>query len=160
MVFEKTIFISEKLANKINSYLNATKDDEYQGEDSTIRKTVVFPDGVEMDIKCCGCEDESSWTEAVLFLNGSEICCSEVSEDFVGEWELEYDGNIYKVNVVVEKYKYTFSFISCEGKTYNRTRSFYHKLSKEEMEKIANNYIAKIEKKQNTTINHWTTLYP
>ena len=62
----KLLIPSRRLA-VINGYLNAEQEDEFQGEDNTIIHTVLFPDGKFMDIKCCGCQDESSWTEAVLF---------------------------------------------------------------------------------------------
>ena len=56
----------------------------------------MFPDGNEMDIKCCGAQDDSSWIEAVLFnRDGSELCCSEVSDRYDGTWKLEYLGRRY-----------------------------------------------------------------
>lgn len=72
------------------------------GEDETITKTAKFGNGYEMDIKCCGADDEHAWTEAVLFNSeGSQIAVSEPSDDFFGIWELEdNDGNTYKANVV------------------------------------------------------------
>lgn len=64
--------------------------------------TAKFPDGYEMDIKCCGCQDDSSWTEAVLFdAQGHELCCTDVEDEFVGEWELEYCGTRY-IAIVAE----------------------------------------------------------
>lgn len=71
-------------------------------EDETITKTAKFGNGYEMDIKCCGADDEHAWTEAVLFNSeGSQIAVSEPSDDFFGIWELEDDdGNTYKANVV------------------------------------------------------------
>ena len=44
----------------IRGYLQAQSEAEYQGKDNTITYTARFPDGKEMDIKCCGCRDESS----------------------------------------------------------------------------------------------------
>ena len=35
--------------------------------DEVISETAVFPDGMEMDVKCCGEEDSPGWTKAVLF---------------------------------------------------------------------------------------------
>ena len=71
-------------------------------EDDTITKTAKFSNGYEMDIKCCGADDEPAWTEAVLFdSEGSQIAVSEPSDDYFGIWELEdNDGNTYKANVV------------------------------------------------------------
>lgn len=90
----------------INGYLAADSDDKYQGEDNTIINSVSFPDGCVMDIKCCGCRDESSWTEAVLFAPAAdgyglqEIGCSEPGEEYKGVWELEDDNTVYSVSVV------------------------------------------------------------
>ena len=72
----------------------------------TIPRSVMdhFPDGKEMDVKCCGCRDESSWTEAVLFdKNGAELCCSEPADEYDGTWTLENEGVEYIVYIAVEK---------------------------------------------------------
>lgn len=100
MTYIKEIKITQKLADEINHLL--TEIDEDFGEDLTITKTAVFDNGFEMDIKCCGCRDEVAWTEAVLFHNGSEVCCTEPCDEFLGEWECTNDVNTYIVNVVVE----------------------------------------------------------
>lgn len=98
------LLIPHKQAAVIEDYLNAECEDEYQGEDYTIINTVTFPDGRVMDIKCCGCQDESSWTEAVLFEQTggglSQVAYTEPDESYLGEWELEYDGVNYFIEVV------------------------------------------------------------
>lgn len=96
---ELKIHISE--AKTIANFLDACGPDDYQGEDNTITNTVKFPDGLEMDIKCCGCDEEASWTEAILFEDGCEVACSEVEETYLGKWVLEHGGNKYAVNVSV-----------------------------------------------------------
>ena len=101
-----SITITKKLANEIN-YLLRHGDPSF-GEDLTIVKTAVFDNGYEMDIKCCGVQYEegevnTAWTEAVLFHNGSEVCCSDPCDEFVGEWELSDGDNVYVVNVSVEE---------------------------------------------------------
>lgn len=58
-----------------------------------------------MDIKCCGCWDVSSWTEAVLFVPDKdgglhEVACTDVRDSYAGVWELEHNGNTYVVDVV------------------------------------------------------------
>lgn len=55
----------------------------------------VFGNRMEMDIKCCGVRYEdggynNAWCEAVLFEDGCEVACSEISDDFFGEWSLTY----------------------------------------------------------------------
>ena len=85
---------------QINGYLHAASKDEYQSEDHTITYTVQFPDGKEMDIKCCGTQDGPSWTEAVLFDEyGNQLCCTEPDYSFDGPWELQYEGICYTVNI-------------------------------------------------------------
>lgn len=65
------------------------------GKYDAFTKTAVFLDGYEMDIKLC-----DGWTEAVLFRNGCETCCTEPQDDFYGEWELEKDGRKFVVEIV------------------------------------------------------------
>ena len=99
MIYTETITISAKLANKINQLTTIVNPDF--GEDETITVTANFGNGYEMDIKCCGADDETAWTEAVLFYHGSEVCCSEPSDEFLGEWELKTGSDKYIVNVVI-----------------------------------------------------------
>lgn len=104
-IYTKEVIISQKLAGYINHLL--TEGDEDFNEDCTITKTAKFDDGTEMDIKCCGVRyeegsDNSAWTECVLFRNGSEVFCSEPSEDFLGEWTAETDDARYIANVIVK----------------------------------------------------------
>lgn len=110
MRYEKTIKITTKMTELINKHLHEepTCAEECLGEDIAIVNTVSFENGFEMDIKCCGVQyDEASesntaWTEAVLFQNGRELCCSEPSDEYVGEWSLEYEGDEYIVVVEAE----------------------------------------------------------
>lgn len=106
MKYEAKVLMPGRLMSVINGYLNAACQDDCQGEDNTISVTVHFPDGCEMDIKCCGDTDEASWTEAVLFAptggssNGvAEVGCTEPDDSFEGEWFLEHGGNTYHLMV-------------------------------------------------------------
>ncbi len=106
--YRAILCISTVALEQINKYLSAKRKDEYQGEDNTITYTVRFPDGKEMDVKCCGCRDEASWTEAVLFdERGCQIACSDVEETFDGPWELEADGVLYITKIVVDQIEYS-----------------------------------------------------
>lgn len=92
----KTLNISQEKADYIRTLLSLTGNEIYDlyglKRDETITETVDFGDGVEMDIKLVICEDEESpYTEAVLFKNGSEITHTDVEYDFEGEWVLEYE---------------------------------------------------------------------
>lgn len=110
MRYERKIKISKREAEQINKHLHVepTCADECLGEDITIVNTATFDNGIEMDIKCCGVQynedDESNtaWTEAVLFQNGNELCFTEPSDEYLGEWILEYNGDEYVVLVESE----------------------------------------------------------
>lgn len=105
-MFVTHLCISQKESSIIDGYLQAKTTEEFQHEDDTIIHTAVFPDGKQMDIKCCGAQDESSWTEAVLFdRNGCELCHSEVCDGYDGEWELEYRSRRYVAIVHVHAEK-------------------------------------------------------
>ena len=102
--FREEITISKELADLIDHYLNYEPKDEDEcfGErEPPITETINFGDGIEMDVQCCGVRDEeggcnTAWTQAVLFYNGYEVCCSDVGDEFTGEWELEdAEGNKY-----------------------------------------------------------------
>ncbi|MGN0485551.1 MAG: hypothetical protein ACI4HI_18585 [Lachnospiraceae bacterium] len=98
MKYRKTMVVAPSETKYIMGALQST---EMMGEDDTISHTVSFGNDMEMDIKICGARDEEPWTEAVLFSKGNELCCSEPAELYDGEWELEYDGDSYAVNVVM-----------------------------------------------------------
>jgi len=59
--------------------------------------TADLGDGLEVDVKVVDSQDP--WCEAVLFWNGSEIYCSEVSESLRGEWYFENDNDSYCIIV-------------------------------------------------------------
>lgn len=92
---------------RINRYLAVEPSDMENGqsEDETISVTARFANGFECDVKCCGVqyregESNLSWTEAVLFdKNGAEVACSEPDSQFFKTWEIEYEGNLYKIHV-------------------------------------------------------------
>ena len=96
-----TIVIPSQDLKRINKYLTATKKEDFLSEDETISFTAIFPDGKQMDIKCCGSQDESAWAEAVLFNeSGHELCCTECYNIITGEWCLEYGGAAYITTVI------------------------------------------------------------
>ena len=110
MRYEKTIFIPQEEAKQIHMYLTQEPscEEECLGIEQTISHTVVFEDGTEMDIKCCGVdyhegESNTAWIEAVLFINGRQVAFTDPSNEFFAEWILkDADGNVYSVQVVEE----------------------------------------------------------
>lgn len=101
----QTIKISSKEMELINDLLNLTGDEIYQKygykRDETIVYTAKFPNGIEADIKLVICEEESPYTEGVLFRNGFELTHTEPECTYDGEWNFEHDEIEY--TVIVEK---------------------------------------------------------
>lgn len=91
---------------RIEELLRLTGDEIYQKfglkRDEVITTTSYFENGMQMDVKLVICEGtDRPYTEAILFDHGSEVACSEVAEDFFGEWSLCCEGYIYKT--IIEK---------------------------------------------------------
>ena len=102
-VYEKTIKINADLLSRLHYWLTDNSDtSERLGEDGGYHITAIFQNGYEMDIKCSGTEDTVAWTEAVLFdPKGYEICHTDVSDEFLGDWELSDDNdNVYIAHVI------------------------------------------------------------
>lgn len=99
MLYSEKLYIRQSKLNDINRALN---EPGQMGEDDTYTETVTFSNGYQMDIKCCGTQDDVGWTEAVLFNeHGAQIAYTDPSDEYDGEWELEDDeGNQYRVDVV------------------------------------------------------------
>lgn len=115
-----TIMVPQDLMDRINGYLEADGPDEYQDENETISMTAVFDDGMQADVKCCGCQDEPSWTEMVLFNErGGEVCCTEPSDMFDGRWTLtdSATGDEYVVTVIAAGEKDRFEIFT-DGENY------------------------------------------
>ena len=71
-------------------------------EDDTLVWSASFGNGFEMDIKLCGANEETAWTEAVLFKDGFEIGCTDCMDEILGMWEIDYDDVAYITNVIEE----------------------------------------------------------
>lgn len=102
MILEEHLFITAELATTIKKYLGG---EEFQGEhEPDISVSVPFSNGVVMNIKCHGCDDAASWTEAILcepLMLGSfnVVAATDPDDSFFQTWEIEYDGIIYRVTV-------------------------------------------------------------
>ena len=109
MIYEETLYIDRATDKELKKYLgkNATREEDNLPEGTHFVITAAFPDGTEMDVKLCGVQYEEGsnsnrpWTEAVLFKNHAEVSCTEVEEEFVRDWEMPYDGNVYITHVRV-----------------------------------------------------------
>lgn len=100
--YKEVYKLSLREAKIIEDYLNASDEDEHLSEDETITHTVYFPDGCQMDIKCCGTDNGTAFAEAVLFnKNGGQMAYSEPEDEYLGTWTLKYNGTTYTVTVDV-----------------------------------------------------------
>ena len=102
----QTIKISCEEMDFINNLLNLSGNEIYQKygykRDETIIHTAKFSNGIEVDIKLVICEEESPYTEGVLFHNGHELTCTEPKDTYDGEWDFEVNGVKYIVLVKAE----------------------------------------------------------
>lgn len=95
--YHQELTLDETESSLLEKYLSEPGS---QPKDKTFVKTVKFPDGMQMDVKCCQSQDKTSWTEAVLFLpNGVEINCAAPRDTFIGSWEIKYNNRMYKTTV-------------------------------------------------------------
>lgn len=97
----KTLTVKGSVFDEILTLTGRLEADPDSGRDEVIWKdTVVFDDGMQMDIKVVNSES-GIWTEGVLFDHGSEIGCTEVDEELGGEYIVK-DGET-EYCVIVER---------------------------------------------------------
>lgn len=102
-----TYKINNKRGQNINDLLNLSGDKIYQRygykRDETIIHTAKFSSGIEADIKLIICEDESPYTEGILFQNGHELTRTDPNDTYNGKWDFEFNEFKYTVLVEVEE---------------------------------------------------------
>lgn len=151
----KTIKVNAQYAAYLKHLLTKEPscEEECFGESRTTWVVVPFPDGIEIDIKCCGVRYEEGnsnlpWTEAVMYQNHGECCFTEPgdAEDFFGRWELDYNDIRYVVfveenddptverDVIEGEDRYTYDVVLCErpidvGLTLDDIKGMYPLLS-------------------------------
>lgn len=108
MKFTQTLFIDKELVRKYNSMMGANSVDyDANGINkyATVNRwTVNFGNGYEMDLKVCSANfDDPLWCEVVLFQDGCERECTDVSDDLLGDWVLETDGHVFCLKVQRKK---------------------------------------------------------
>lgn len=106
--YKETITVSHAVAEKIQKYLDVEPENEEEclGEDDKFDYEVTFPNGNRMAVQVCGVQykddgsSNTAWSQAVLWdEKGHELTFTDVCYDFLGEWELEYDGITYQIIV-------------------------------------------------------------
>lgn len=100
-ILEKTIYISKPHAELIEKYIRG---EEIQGMGMSLSETATFPDGFDMDIRCCGTEVDS-FTEAILYdCKGKAVAITDPCDVFTDCWELrdESTGTTYRVHVLTK----------------------------------------------------------
>ena len=107
-ICRKNIVVTKEELNFINEILTKTGYELYDEygfcRDETITKTAKFSDGTEIDVKVVICEGKARpYTEGIHFeKNVTQLSFTEPEEDFLGEWKLFFNNNIYIANVVEE----------------------------------------------------------
>lgn len=106
-IMVQTIKISRKEMDLINDLLNLSGDEIYQKygykRDETIIHTAKFPNEVEADIKLVICEEESPYTEGVLFHGEYELTRTDPDDTYDREWDFEFNELKYTVLIEVEE---------------------------------------------------------
>lgn len=100
---KRTIKIPKKESELFKELLQINQAEIYQKHGYKRNECIVygadFANGVEADIKLVFCDEEPPYAEGVLFQNGTEVCCTEVRDSFLGEWEFDYAGKKFLVVV-------------------------------------------------------------
>lgn len=103
---EKILYIPAKAINNYNALMRPDKESvDYKKQDipryELIEKwTVDFGNGYEVDIKVCSSDyGDPLWCEGVLFFHGSEVSCTDVSDELTGEYSFEIQGEKFAVHV-------------------------------------------------------------
>lgn len=104
---EKKLYIPKDIIEKYDELLER---DEINYEEEDIPRssivafwTVDFGNGYVVRLNVCSADDdEPLWSEAVLFLNGVECCCTEPDYSLSGEYWFEYDGKKFTLAVKPE----------------------------------------------------------
>lgn len=99
---KRVIYISKESNDKAHRYFAATASKDFQGADNVMSLSVDMEhEGMVMDIRCCGCDEDASYAEIVLFSHGSEVNCIPVptAKELCGMWSVPYLGNTYTVVV-------------------------------------------------------------
>lgn len=109
MNYKGKIVLDDKEAKRIRRYCCHEPKNEGEFFDGQIEHVYRFINGFEAEIKCCsvlsyeegGCN--TAWTEGILFdAGGHELVVTDVSEDYEGIWDFDYNGDHYEVEVVTE----------------------------------------------------------
>ncbi len=100
-------YIPQADADKYNRLMQA---DQVNYEEHDIPRYAVVKswsvnlgDGYEAEIKVCFSNyGDPLWCEGVLFLHGSECGCTEASDDLLGEYWFEHNGEQFLIVVKAE----------------------------------------------------------
>lgn len=107
MRYEKSITVEKAKANYINRLLNVQPKFEKEcfGENEKHSDSVTFENGYKMYVDICGVQyedggDNTAWSQAVLHdKDGFQLAYTEPSVDYLGEWEITFNGDVYVMNI-------------------------------------------------------------
>ena len=80
-VFVKCLTISQKRMNEIKQYTDDGKE-----QDEIEFESVIFADGMHMDVRCIPRHNGPSWCEAAIYREDEDIVTSEPSNSFYNHW--------------------------------------------------------------------------
>ena len=104
MKYEGTIFVKKNKAETLQSFCSVPPIDCGRGE-VLFDEEFVFPNGNRMAIQVIAPEDpgvETAWSQGVLLSpEGNELGCTDVGEDFLGEYIIWNTHGKYTVNVKI-----------------------------------------------------------
>lgn len=101
---KQTLKLAQTTIDRVNRILTMTGKELYvkygYKRDETLCWTVDFGDGIQADIKVVICdEDETPYSECILFDHSSEVVCSDCGDKLDDEWTFEYNGDTYTITV-------------------------------------------------------------
>lgn len=105
MEYRATIEVDKATSDFIHSLENETGQYAYDKyglkRDEIITYGTTFENGMQADVKFVISDSENTnWAEAVLFdENGNELTCTDVDDNFFGEWVLYRNDDTYTIIV-------------------------------------------------------------
>lgn len=104
------INIPQEQVDFLNKLMGMTGQEIYDvyglKRDETFTYGVKFDNGICADIRVIICDEgDEPYAEGVMFDNGSEVFCTECEDTIEGIWEFRYDGQLYVVEIGIEKDK-------------------------------------------------------
>lgn len=93
-IFVESLSVSQQRLKEIKKYTDGVKKQEDIESES-----VIFADGMHMDVSCMPRENGPSWCEAAIYRNDEDIVTSEPQTEFCGHWVCQTPNATYHLYV-------------------------------------------------------------